>query len=395
MRTLYGTRSLAPERFRNPVVTLGVFDGIHRGHRAVLARTREMAARRNGEVVVLTFDVHPRGLTVGCAPPLITSLEHRLALLAREGVDATVVLRFDEELRETSAEDFVEHVLLRGIGVVGVVLGHDAHFGHERRGDHALLARLLGPRGIPVERTEPVTLRDGTVVSSSAIREAVARCDLDAAARLLGRPPALFGRVVHGDGRGRALGFPTANLDLRQELRPGRGVYAGRTTLDGVTWPALVNIGARPTFRKPPAAAAPAGAAATAATAAAIGAAGSGDASAPSASASATTAATTAASGAVCAAGATSAAAVAGAAAARATASSPSPDPHDGADDDIVEVHILGLDADLYGRDLEVPLWTRLRDERRFESVDALRAQIAADALELLDRLADGTWSLA
>ncbi len=248
MRTLYGSVDLHPARFRNPVVTLGVFDGLHRGHRAVLARTRELAARVNGEVVVLTFDVHPRKVTTGEPPPLITSLAHRLLLLGREGADATVVLQFDQQLRTTSARQFVEQVLLAGIGAQGVVVGHDTHFGLDREGDHALLDEMLSPLGIPVERTEPVTLRDGTVVSSSAIRRAVAGGDLEMAARLLGRPPALFGTVVDGEGRGRALGFATANLDMRHELRPGRGVYAGKVRIDGRTWPAVVNIGGRPTF---------------------------------------------------------------------------------------------------------------------------------------------------
>ena len=230
------------------MVTIGVFDGMHRGHRAVLARTRELAAREGGEVVVLTFDVHPREVTVGAAPAMLTSLPHRLALLAREGVDTTVVLRFDDAMRETPAEQFVDDVLVRRLGVRAVLLGHDTRFGHDRRGDAALLRRVLGPRGVPVHAIEPVTLDDGTVVSSTAIRAAVARGDFDAAARLLGRPPALFGRVVRGDGRGRTLGLPTANLDLAGELRPGRGVYAARVRVDGTPRAALVNIGGRPTF---------------------------------------------------------------------------------------------------------------------------------------------------
>jgi riboflavin kinase / FMN adenylyltransferase len=248
VRTIHGTAGLAPERFRRPVVTIGVFDGVHRGHRVVLARTREMAARVGGEVVVLTFHQHPRAITQGKAPPLVTSLPHRLHLLAREGVDTTVVLRFDEELREMEADRFVDDVLVAGIGVRGVVAGHDTHFGHHRRGDVELLRRVLGPRGIPVEATEPVRLADGTVVSSSAIREAVARGDLALSERLLGRAPALFGTVVHGDGRGRSIGFPTANLDLDGELAPNHGVYGAAVELDGRTWPALVNVGSRPTF---------------------------------------------------------------------------------------------------------------------------------------------------
>lgn len=282
----------------------------------MLARTREMAARKNGEVVVLTFDVHPRKVTTGAPPPLITSLGHRLLLLEREGVDVTVVLRFDAALRETPAEAFVENVLLGGIGAVGVVLGHDSHFGHDRRGNIGLVREMLGPRDIPVEGTAPVTLSEGTLVSSSAIRASVAAGDLAEAGRLLGRTPALFGTVVRGEQRGRQLGFPTANLDMRHELRPGRGVYGARTTIDGKTWPAVVNIGGRPTFR-----------------------------------------------------------------------------PEDD-DEDTVEVHVLGFDGDLYGRDLEVALFDKLRDEQRFDSPDALRDQITRDCLALLGQIRERKWTL-
>lgn len=248
MRTIHGRAGLAPARFRRPVVTIGVFDGVHRGHRAVLARTREMAARIGGEVVVLTFDQHPRAITEGRAPAEITSPAHRLHLLAREGVDTTIVLQFDDELREMEAARFVDEVLVAGIGVHGVVVGHDTHFGHHRGGGFELLGEMLGPRGVPVERVDPVRLSDGTIVSSSAIRAAVGRGDLDAAERLLGRAPALFGTVVRGDGRGKDLGFPTANLDLAGELTPNRGVYGAAVEIGGRTFPAVVNIGGRPTF---------------------------------------------------------------------------------------------------------------------------------------------------
>lgn len=274
-----------------------------------------MAARIGGEVVVLTFHVHPRAVTTGDAPPLVTSLAHRVGLLAREGVDTTIVLRFDEDLREMSAERFIEDVLVGGIGVRGVVVGHDTHFGHHRRGDPEMLRAVLGPRGVPVESTEPVRLRDGTIVSSSAIRAAVARGDLDMAARMLGRSPALFGRVVRGDGRGRRLGFPTANLDLDGELRPGRGVYGAAVAIDGRTWPAAVNIGGRPTFHPEPAA-------------------------------------------------------------------------------DTVEVHVVDWAGDLYDRELEVFLFGKIRDERRFDGPDALRAQIAADVATLRENVRTGLWRL-
>lgn len=305
---------LAPDRFRSPVVTLGVFDGLHRGHRAVIARTREMAARVGGETVVLTFHVHPRAVTEGAAPPLVTSLPHRLHLLAREGVDAAVVLRFDADFREMPAERFVEDVLLRRVGVRGVVAGHDTRFGHHRRGDAALLAALLGPRGIPVETTEPVRMPDGTIVSSSAIRAAVAAGDLDRAADLLGRPPALFGRVVRGEQRGRVLGFPTANLDLGGELRPLRGVYGAWTEIDGKRRPAVVNIGGRPTFHP------------------------------------------------------------------------------EGSVADAVEIHVPGWSGDLYGQMLEAFLLGRIREERRFDGAESLRAQIARDVETLRERVRSGFW---
>ncbi|MCG3133907.1 MAG: Riboflavin biosynthesis protein RibF [Planctomycetes bacterium] len=318
MRTLEGLGALRRERFRRPAVTLGVFDGVHRGHRAVLARTREMAARLNGEVVVVTFHVHPKAVTHGEAPPLVTSLRHRLHLLRREGVDTVAVLRFDRDLREMGAEAFADDVLAGAIGAGGVVAGHDTRFGRDRRGDAAMLRERLAPLGVLVESTEPVRMADGEIVSSSAIRAAVARGDLARAGDLLGRPPALFGTVVRGDGRGRSLGFPTANLDLEGELRPGRGVYGGVAAIggerDGAARPCVVNIGGRPTFHP------------------------------------------------------------------------------EGSRAETVEAHVPDWEGDLYGRTLEVFLLGKLRDERRFDGPDALRAQIAADIAEMRRRFRDGEW---
>lgn len=317
MRVVDGAARLVRGEFRAPVVTLGVFDGVHRGHRRLLDRAREIAASIGGEVVVVTFHVHPRAVTTGKAPPLVTSLPHRLLLLERAGVDATVVLHFDEALRDLSAEDFVEEILVARIGVRALVLGHDSHFGKDRRGDFELASRLLAPRGIPVERVEPVRMPDGRIVSSSEIRSAVARHELALSEDLLGRPPALFGTVVRGDGRGRTLGFPTANLDLGGELRPSRGVYGASLAIDGRTWPAVVNIGGRPTFHP------------------------EGDAA------------------------------------------------------DTVEVHVIGFSGDLYGRSLEVRMFGRLRDERRFSGAEELRAQIARDVADCEARFARGEWKLA
>ncbi len=317
MKVLDDVARLVPEAFRAPVVTIGVFDGVHRGHVRVLDRAKDTAGPLRGEAVVVTFHVHPRAVTVGRAPPLVTSLPHRLLLLERAGVDATVVLHFDETLRDMTAERFVDEILVGRIGVRALVLGHDSHFGKDRRGDFEFARARLAPRGVPVERVEPVRLADGRVVSSSAIRDAVARDDLAAAEELLGRPPALYGVVVRGDGRGRTLGYPTANLDLAGELRPSRGVYGASVVLDGRARAALVNIGGRPTFH-------PEG---------------------------------------------------------------------DGAD--TVEVHVLDWTGDLFGRALEVRLFGRIRDERKFAGAEELKAQIGRDVASARARIASGEWRVA
>ncbi len=248
MRRVPGLAALSPGAFRSPVATLGMFDGVHVGHRAVLAETVALARERAGEPVAVTFDVHPRAVVAGAGPPLLTSLEHRLRLLDRAGVAAAVVLHFDAALRDVPAEEFLRGILVARMGVAGVVLGPDSHYGKDRSGDTETARRLLAPLGIPVRGVDPITV-GGAAVSSTAIREALRRGDLPAAAGLLGRPVSALGLVVRGDGRGRSLGFPTANLDLEGALAPPRGVYAALATPDGgSTHRALVNVGGRPTF---------------------------------------------------------------------------------------------------------------------------------------------------
>ncbi len=248
MRRVTGLESLSPALFRRPVATLGVFDGVHLGHRAVLAETAALAREVRGEAVAVTFDVHPRVVVEGEGPGMLTSLEHRLRLLGEGGAAAAVVLRFDAALRERSAESFVEEVLLGRMGIAGLVLGPDSHFGKDRRGNPDLARALLGPRGIPVRSLGRVEGPRGPV-SSTAIRRAIREGDLAAAEEMLGRPVTVLGTVVRGDGRGRSLGYPTANLDLSHEIRPPRGVWVGRATLpDGSPRWCLVNVGGRPTF---------------------------------------------------------------------------------------------------------------------------------------------------
>lgn len=232
------------------VVSIGVFDGVHQGHVEILrrnaARARELAARPT----VVTFRDHPKQLLLGRAPRTLTSLEHRLELFRRAGIEHTLVLGFDERLRAMTAAEFAREVLVRGLGVRRLVLGFDSKFGNSRGGTPEELRRL----GYEVEVVEQVLVR-GRPVSSSAIREAVELGDLEAAQAMLGRPFTVYGEVVRGDGLGARLGFPTANVDPHHELLPPNGVYACWSRRPGLEGgrrePAVVNIGVRPTLDRP------------------------------------------------------------------------------------------------------------------------------------------------
>ncbi len=232
------------------VVSVGVFDGVHLGHRAILARNRARAHELGARSCVVTFHEHPKRLLLGRAPRTLTSLEHRLELFRREGIEQCLVLEFDEQLRSMSAGVFAERILKDRLGARAFVLGFDSKFGRNREGTPEYLQSL----GYPVE-VVPQVLARGRAVSSTAIREAVELGDLAAAAAMLGRPYSLWGEVVHGDALGRELGFPTANLDPHHELLPPTGVYSAWVQLEASRQPAVVNIGYRPTVRseQPPA----------------------------------------------------------------------------------------------------------------------------------------------
>jgi riboflavin kinase/FMN adenylyltransferase len=230
------------------VVSIGVFDGVHLGHQAILAANRARAADLGARATVVTFQTHPKGTLLGRAPRTLTSLEHRLELFRRAGIEHTLVLAFDAALRERSAEDFVRETLVRDLGARAFVLGFDSKFGRDRRGTPQLLRDL----GLDVEVVGKVEV-GGRAVSSTAIREAVELGDLAGAARMLGRPVSVLGTVVYGSRRGRDLGFPTANLDLHHELHPPPGVWVGRALVLGDAGapralPAVANIGFRPTL---------------------------------------------------------------------------------------------------------------------------------------------------
>jgi riboflavin kinase/FMN adenylyltransferase len=248
MRRLRGPAGLHPGLFRRPVATIGTFDGVHLGHRAVLQQTADLASDLGEEPVVVTFDVHPRVVVSGRGPVSLLTEEHRLRLLEEAGMAATVVLHFDEVLRSMEAAEFLESILVRSMGVVGLVLGPDSHYGRDRRGDVTLARTVLDPLAVAVRAVEPV-LVDGALVSSTSLREAVRAGDLAGARAMAGRRWSVLATVVRGDGRGRSLGFPTANLDLAGVARPPRGVWIARAILEsGDSYPCLVNIGGRPTF---------------------------------------------------------------------------------------------------------------------------------------------------
>ncbi len=304
MRRIDGFGALSPAAFTHPAVSIGVFDGVHRGHRHVLECLRSLADRLGGEAVVITFDTHPRAVLEGAPPKPLLSLHHRLVLLERLGVDATVVLPFDERTRDMPYDRFVTDVLVKGMGVRGLLLGYNTNFGKGGLGTIRTVEPLAAAHGFVVAEAPPVSVH-GLPISATRIREAIESGRLSDAEDLLGRPHALLGTVVHGDGRGRMLGFPTANLDLEGELLPPPGVYQVVATVRGQRCAAVANIGRRPTFP--------------------------------------------------------------GARPAR----------------PLLEVHVPGIAFDFYGEPVEVELVRKIRDEVRFESREALVAQIRKDVASL------------
>lgn len=284
-------------------MTFGFFDGVHPGHRAVVHRTIEVGRELRVPSVVAVFDRHPATVVrPDTAPRLLTDFTQKAALLEGTGVDALCTIRFDEERSLQSPEDFVDDVLVAQLRARAVVVGEDHHFGHRRRGDVSVLRRLGEEFGFRVVCV-PYVVRPGVGrISSTIIRETLARGDVRGAATLLGRPHEIHGVVEHGDGRGRTLGFPTANVAVPGDiLLPEDGVYAGRYRRSSGDWHvAAISIGRRPTFYEE--------------------------------------------NGLL-----------------------------------LVEAHLLGFDDDLYGEAAWVQVWERLRGQVRFDSVDALVAQMRLD----------------
>ena len=235
------------------VVTIGAYDGVHRGHQAVIGQVRSLAAELGCRTAVVTFDRHPATVVrPESAPRLITDLEQKLELLAATGVDATVLVTFDERRSQEPAEDFVREVLVRGLRAKRVVVGEDFHFGHHRAGNVALLRAMGAQSDFDVVPVELIPREDGVEepISSTAVRRALAGGEVEVASALLGRPFEVRGSVVTGDQRGRLLGFPTANVEIPNQMcLPADGVYAGwYERPDGSVHATAINLGRRPTF---------------------------------------------------------------------------------------------------------------------------------------------------
>ena len=235
------------------VVTIGAYDGVHLGHRAVINQVRELAAARGLRSIVITFDRHPAAVVrPESAPRLLTDLDQKLELLDATGVDATVLVHFDDAQAQESAESFVERVLVGVAGMAAVVVGEDFHFGHGRSGSVPMLREAGARHGFEVHPVELLARFDGVdePISSTSIRRALAGGQVELAARLLGRPFEARGVVVQGDQRGRLLGFPTANVEVPRSIcLPADGVYAGvYVRADGSLHGTAINLGRRPTF---------------------------------------------------------------------------------------------------------------------------------------------------
>ncbi|MBI5898773.1 MAG: bifunctional riboflavin kinase/FAD synthetase [Rhodocyclales bacterium] len=294
-----------PERATtSTVLTIGNFDGVHLGHRALLQELKAKARELASPATVLTFEPHPRELFAPeQAPARLASLRDKIELLAEAGVDRVHVCRFDRRLASLTADQFIDRILVRGLAVRHLIIGDDFRFGKARGGDFALLQQAGGEHGFAVEAMRTVDF-GGLRVSSSAVREALAAGDIERAEQLLGRPFVIAGRVMDGKKIGRGIGFPTANIQVRRKRLPLAGVFA--VTVSGIgerPLPGAANIGVRPTVAeglKP-----------------------------------------------------------------------------------VLEVHLLDFDRDIYGMHVDVNFLHKLRSEAKFESLDALKAQIARDVADV------------
>jgi riboflavin kinase/FMN adenylyltransferase len=308
--TIFGIKQIQ-KKLAWPVVTLGVFDGVHSGHQKVIQKTIDLANKKSGESIILTFDRHPKSVLSQTQQSCITSLEHRLVLFEQLGVDISVVLEFDKKIAEISAEDFIIKILHEWLGAKVIVLGFNCSFGKGRRGNASMVRDYAEKYGFEVVTCNPLEF-EGEITSSTTIRKHIIQGNLQKAKGMLGRRVSVFGTVIKGSGRGKGLGFPTANLNLHHEIKPPSGVYATKVFLEGREYKAITNIGTCPTFGE-------------------------------------------------------------------STRN----------DEPVVEVHIIGFDESIYGKDLEVQFLFKLREETRFESADELKLQLERDKMRFMKRTSE------
>jgi riboflavin kinase/FMN adenylyltransferase len=296
------SRDSIPDALRGGIAALGNFDGFHLGHQAVAGEAIAQAKAQGRPAIIATFDPHPVRYFTPDAPPFrLTTLDQRQRLFEAAGADAMLVFEFDAALAGTSAEDFIDRLLIERLGLAGVVTGEDFTFGKKRGGNIGVLRERGAAQGLSSRAVGPVT-DPGGVISSSRIRDALRSGDLASANRLLTRPFAVEAPVQHGDKNGRLLGFPTANMDLGKYLRPRYGVYAVRGRLpDGRLLDGAANVGIRPQFEPPK---------------------------------------------------------------------------------ELLEPHFFDFAEDLYGQTIEVEFHAFLRPEGKYESLEALTAQIAQDCAD-------------
>ncbi len=246
MQLVRGLHNLRPQH-RGCAATIGNFDGVHRGHQAILARLRERARELGVPSCVVIFEPQPREyFSPQTAPARLARLRDKVQLLAEEQVDLVLCLAFNKRLSQLSASEFVDTILIDGLGVKHLEVGDDFRFGCDRAGDFDFLTQAGSLQGFTVESAQTVEM-DGVRVSSTQVRKALAAADFERAGQLLGRPFCIEGRVLHGQKLARQLGWPTANVQLKRRRAPLTGVYLVSVDIDGKTWPGVANIGVRPT----------------------------------------------------------------------------------------------------------------------------------------------------
>lgn len=236
------------ERLRGPLfLAIGVFDGVHRGHQAVISTSADHAAASNGTPVVVTFDPHPeKVLRPQAAPHLLSATEHKIALIRALGVEHLLIITFDKQFAATEPEDFVQKLVIHSKPLREICVGHEWSFGKNRRGNLDLLKKLGAKFNFDVVGIPPVKI-NGAVVSSTAIRQAIEKGDWAKAAEMLGREYTILGTVTRGDNLGKKIGFPTANLSAHSEQFPPNGVYVAEARIDGELYRGVINLGIRPT----------------------------------------------------------------------------------------------------------------------------------------------------